>query len=249
IQKYKDELSQLNCRVLQLEGDASTHQAQKEKNHIAIQLLRQRLEEARRREEQQDNQIKKLEVELQHVNQECQNLRLSQSELTVSLEESQEQLHSAHLRLKAAQSQHAQEVQHLQEQKSQLVPRARVTELQHLLSVQEKEAGRRLDAQREEHERQMKTKEGQAKEAEMYLQNVEWLLQEKVDELREQFKKNTKSDLLLKELYVENAHLMKALQVTEEKQRGAESKNRILEEKVHALNKLINKITLASLSV
>ncbi|XP_046291433.1 ninein-like protein isoform X1 [Marmota monax] len=249
IQKYKDELSQLNCRVLQLEGDASTHQAQKEKNHIAIQLLRQRLEEARRREEQQDNQIKKLEVELQHVNQECQNLRLSQSELTVSLEESQEQLHSAHLRLKAAQSQHAQEVQHLQEQKSQLVPRARVTELQHLLSIQEKEAGRRLDAQREEHERQMKTKEGQAKEAEMYLQNVEWLLQEKVDELREQFKKNTKSDLLLKELYVENAHLMKALQVTEEKQRGAESKNRILEEKVHALNKLINKITLASLSV
>ncbi|XP_048646367.1 ninein-like protein isoform X5 [Marmota marmota marmota] len=249
IQKCKDELSQLNCRVLQLEGDASTHQAQKEKNHIAIQLLRQRLEEARRREEQQDNQIKKLEVELQHVNQECQNLRLSQSELTVSLEESQEQLHSAHLRLKAAQSQHAQEVQHLQEQKSQLVPRARVTELQHLLSVQEKEAGRRLDAQREEHERQMKTKEGQAKEAEMYLQNVEWLLQEKVDELREQFKKNTKSDLLLKELYVENAHLMKALQVTEEKQRGAESKNRILEEKVHALNKLINKIALASLSV
>nr|XP_027777168.1 ninein-like protein [Marmota flaviventris] len=249
IQKYKDELSQLNCRVLQLEGDASTHQAQKEKNHIAIQLLRQRLEEARRREEQQDNQIKKLEVELQHVNQECQNLRLSQSELTVSLEESQEQLHSAHLRLKAAQSQHAQEVQHLQEQKSQLVPRARVTELQHLLNVQEKEAGRRLDAQREEHERQMKTKEGQAKEAEMYLQNVEWLLQEKVDELREQFKKNTKSDLLLKELYVENAHLMKALQVTEEKQRGAESKNRILEEKVHALNKLINKIALASLSV
>ncbi|KAM5178040.1 ninein-like protein isoform 2-T2 [Callospermophilus lateralis] len=249
IQKYKDELSQLNCRILQLEGDASTHQAQKEKNHIAIQLLRQRLEEARRREEQQDNQIKKLEVELQHVNQECQNLRLSQSELTVSLEESQEQLHSARLRLKAAQSQHAQEVQHLQEQKSQLVPRARVTELQHLLSIQEKEAGRRLDAQREEHERQMKTKEGQAKEAEMYLQNVEWLLQEKVDELREQFKKNTKSDLLLKELYVENAHLMKALQVTEEKQRGAESKNRILEEKVHALNKLINKIALASLSV
>uniref|UniRef100_A0A8D2HFA2 Ninein-like protein n=1 Tax=Urocitellus parryii TaxID=9999 RepID=A0A8D2HFA2_UROPR len=211
IQKYKDELSQLNRRVLQLEGDASTHQAQKEKNHIALQLLRQRLEEARRREEQQDNQIKKLEVELQHVNQECQNLRLSQSELTVSLEESQEQLHSAHLRLKAAQSQHAQEVQHLQEQKSQLVPRARVTELQHLLSVQEKEAGRLLDAQR--------------------------------------FKKNTKSDLLLKELYVENAHLMKALQVTEEKQRGAESKNRILEEKVHALNKLINKIALASLSV
>ncbi|XP_047395931.1 ninein-like protein isoform X2 [Sciurus carolinensis] len=248
-QKYKDELSQLNCRVLQLEGDASIHQAQKEKNHVAVQLLMQRLEEAGRREEQQGDRIKKLEVELQHVNQECQSLRLSQSELTVSLEESREQLHSAHLRLKAAQSQHAQEVQDLQEQKSQLVPGACVTELQQLLSFQEKEAGRRLNAQREELERQMKAREGWAEEAEMRLQNVEWLLQEKVDELREQFKKNTKSDLLLKELYVENAHLMKALQVTEEKQRGAESKNRILEEKVCALNKLINKIAPASLSV
>lgn len=39
-------------------------------------------------------------------------------------------------------------------------------------------------------------------------------------------------DLLLKELYVENAHLAKALQVTEEKQRGAEKKSRFLEEKV-----------------
>jgi ninein-like protein len=42
---------------------------------------------------------------------------------------------------------------------------------------------------------------------------------------------------------------MKALQVTEEKQRGAERKNRILEEKVQALNKLISKIAPASLSV
>ena len=39
------------------------------------------------------------------------------------------------------------------------------------------------------------------------------------------FEKSTRSDLLLKELYVENAHLTKALQVTEEKQRGAEKKN------------------------
>ncbi|XP_015980015.2 ninein-like protein isoform X2 [Rousettus aegyptiacus] len=64
-----------------------------------------------------------------------------------------------------------------------------------------------------------------------------------------QFEKNTKADLLLKDLYVENAHLIKALQVTEEKQRRAEKKNRILEEKVRALNKLISKITSASLSV
>ncbi|KAF5924996.1 hypothetical protein HPG69_008672 [Diceros bicornis minor] len=116
-QKCKDELSQLNQRVLQLGEEASTHQAQNE-NCITIQLLTQRLEEGGRRErlqvsgqwrreslEQvmsspktpgggttlQDHQIQKLEVELDHVNQECQSLTLLQSQLRETLE-SQDQL-------------------------------------------------------------------------------------------------------------------------------------------------------------
>ncbi|XP_064131746.1 ninein-like protein isoform X9 [Loxodonta africana] len=101
----------------------------------------------------------------------------------------------------------------------------------------------------EEHEKQLTATKEQVEEVELILKNVEMLLQEKVDELKDQFEKSTKSDLLLKELYVENAHLMKALQVTEEKQRGAEKNNLILEEKIRALNKLISKIAPASLSV
>lgn len=48
---------------------------------------------------------------------------------------------------------------------------------------------------------------------------------------------------------MENAHLVRALQVTEEKQRGAEKQSRILEEKVRALNKLVSRIAPAALSV
>ncbi|XP_052580636.1 ninein-like protein isoform X3 [Peromyscus californicus insignis] len=247
-QKYKDELSQLNCRILQLEGDTSALHTQKEENRVAIQLLMQKLEEAGCREEQQGVQIQNLEVELERVNEECQGLRLSQAELTESLKESQDQLHSAQLSLETAQSQHGRIVKHLQEQMGQLVPRAHVVELQHLLNLEE-EAGRRLNAQQEEYRQQLKAKEDQVEDAEARLRNVEWLLQEKVEELREQLEKNTKSDLLLKELYVENAHLMKAVQLTEEKQRGAERKNCVLEEKVRALNKLISKMAPASLSV
>ncbi|XP_058419357.1 ninein-like protein isoform X2 [Diceros bicornis minor] len=182
-QKCKDELSQLNQRVLQLGEEASTHQAQNE-NCITIQLLTQRLEESGRRERLQDHQIQKLEVELDHVNQECQSLTLLQSQLRETLE-SQDQ---------------------------------------------------------EEQEKQFKDAEEWVEEVVRILKSMEMLLQE-------QFEKNTKSDLLLKELYVENAHLMKALQLTEEKQRGAEKKNQILEEKVRALNKLISKMAAASLSV
>nr|XP_045011965.1 ninein-like protein isoform X1 [Jaculus jaculus]XP_045011966.1 ninein-like protein isoform X1 [Jaculus jaculus]XP_045011967.1 ninein-like protein isoform X1 [Jaculus jaculus] len=245
-EKYKNELSQLNCKVLQLEEDISIHQTQKEENQASFQLVMQRLAEAGGREEQQGDQIQKLTVELAHVNEECQRLRLSQSELTESLEESQDQLRGVHLRLEAAQAQHGQTIQHLQEQMAQLVPGARVAELQRLLSLQEEETARQLHTQEAAHEQQLQAKEEQA---EAQLRNVEWLLNEKVEELRQQLEKNTRSDLLLKELYVENAHLMKALQLTEESQRDAERKNRVLEEKVRALNKLISKIAPASLSV
>ncbi|XP_059886962.1 ninein-like protein [Delphinus delphis] len=248
-QKCKDELSQLNHRVLQLGEEASTHQAQSKKNHITVQLLTQRLEEAACREELQDNQIQKLELELEHVTQERQSLRLAQSQLREALEESRDQLYGATTRLKLAQSQHAHAVQQLQEQMEQLVPQGRVAELQQLLEG-ERQAARQLQVEEwEAHEKQLKAAEERVEEVEMILKNVEALLQEKVRELKEQFEKNTRSDLLLKELYVENAHLTKALQVTEEKQRGAEKKSRFLEERVRALNKLLSKIASASLSV
>ncbi|XP_055121585.2 ninein-like protein isoform X5 [Symphalangus syndactylus] len=246
-QNYKDQLSQLNVRVLQLGHEASMHQAQNEEHRVTIQLLTESLEEVVRSRQQQSDQIQKLRVELECLNQEHQSLQLPWSELTQTLEESQGQVQGAHLR--QAQAQHLQEVRQLQEQMGRLVPQDRVAELQRLLSLQGEQAGRRLDAQREEHEKQLKATEERVEEAEMMLKNMEMLLQEKVDKLKEQFEKNTKSDLLLKELYVENAHLVRALQATEEKQRGAEKQSRVLEEKVRALNKLVSRIAPAALSV
>ncbi|XP_022373290.1 ninein-like protein isoform X2 [Enhydra lutris kenyoni] len=260
-QKCRDEVSQLNEKFLQPGEVASPHQAQNE-NGITIQLLTQRLEEVGQWEELQGEHIQKLELELKHMNQECQSLRLSQSQLRETLEESQDQLHRANLGLRLARSQHSEEVHQLQEQMQGLVPRDHVAELQQLLEEErqmagrfreecllQQEKGRQLETQWEEHEKELKDTEEQVEEMGMVLKNVEMLLQEKVAELKEQFEKNTKSDLLLKELYVENAHLMKALQVTEEKLQGAQKKNHILEEKVRALNRLISKIASASLSV
>ncbi|XP_055228795.2 ninein-like protein isoform X7 [Gorilla gorilla gorilla] len=248
-QNYKDQLSQLNVRVLQLGQEASTHKAQNEEHRVTIQMLTQSLEEVVRSGQQQSDQIQKLRVELECLNQEHQSLQLPWSELTQTLEESQDQVQGAHLRLRQAQAQHLQEVRQLQEQMGRLVPQDHVAELQRLLSLQGEQARRRLDAQREEHEKQLKATEERVEEAEMILKNMEMLLQEKVDKLKEQFEKNTKSDLLLKELYVENAHLVRALQATEEKQRGAEKQSRLLEEKVRALNKLVSRIAPAALSV
>ncbi|EPY76902.1 ninein-like protein [Camelus ferus] len=215
-QRCKDELSQLNLRVLQLGEEASTHQAQNKKNHVTIQLLTQRLEEAAHREGLQGERSVATP----------EPLRLLPG-----------QLHGAMLRLRRARA-HSQ----------QLVPWGHVVELQQLLDREQQAAlrpraeGRRLEAQQEAHENPLRAAEERGAQAEGILKNVELLLQEQVSERKVQFEKNTKSDLLLKDLYVENAHLMKALQVTEEKQRGAERKTRFLEEKVRALNKLISKV-------
>ncbi|XP_029774577.1 ninein-like protein [Suricata suricatta] len=249
-QKCKDEVSQLNTKVFQLGEEASIHQAQDEKNCINIQLLTQRLEEARHQEELQNEQIQKLELELEHMNQECQSLRLSQSQLRETLEESQNQLHGANLRLRLTQSQNSEEVHQLQEQMQWMVPQDRMAKLQHLLEeewqvaqrlcdkcILQKEKGRQLETQWEEREKELKDTEEQVEKVGRVLKNVDILLQEKVAELKEQFEKNTKSYLLLKELYVENAHLTKVLQVTEEKLQDAEKKKRMLEEKILKMNR------------
>lgn len=101
----------------------------------------------------------------------------------------------------------------------------------------------------EELEERPEDTDERAEETGGILKNMEMLLQGKVAELKQQPDKNTESDLLLKGLYVENAGLMRALQAAEEKLHGAQKETRVLEEKVRALNTLVGKMALASLSV
>lgn len=63
-----------------------------------------------------------------------------------------------------------------------------------------------------------------------------------------QLAKNAKSSSLLKDLYEENAQLMTALQVTEQRQKNAEKKNFLLEGKVGALNKLLREVVQVALA-
>lgn len=57
-----------------------------------------------------------------------------------------------------------------------------------------------------------------------------------------QLSKNTKADAMVKDLYVENAQLLKALEMTEQRQRTAEKKNYLLEEKIANLNRIVKNL-------
>uniref|UniRef100_A0A672N8P4 Ninein n=1 Tax=Sinocyclocheilus grahami TaxID=75366 RepID=A0A672N8P4_SINGR len=81
--------------------------------------------------------------------------------------------------------------------------------------------------------------EERMREVELTLRNLKLLLQEKVSQLKEQLIRNSESDVLIKDLYVENAQLLKALGKTEQRQKVAEKKNFLLEEKISSLNKIV----------
>ncbi|XP_072265543.1 ninein-like protein isoform X1 [Pyxicephalus adspersus] len=209
------------------------------------------------------SQTEILKAELKDAHEECQTLKRMQDQLKAELEASQDQLLEAKSRLTLAQSQQLREVQQWKEKVSSYVPKQQLSHLQSRLSEEQQkvqqlqerlrfhaeQTNRQLAMQQEEHERLLRRMEERMQEVEMNLKNVRMILREKVDQLKEQLEKNTKSDILLKDLYVENAQLMKALQVTEQRQKSAEKKNYVLEEKIAALNKVVRKIAPASLAV
>ncbi|XP_024917616.1 ninein isoform X2 [Cynoglossus semilaevis] len=108
--------------------------------------------------------------------------------------------------------------------------------------------GEEVDHQQDERERKMKNMEERMREVELSLHNVKLLLKEKVVQLKEQLNKNGKADVLIKDLYVENTQLLKALEITEQRQKLTEKKNYLLEEKICSLNKIVRDLNPTQLS-
>ncbi|NXM43893.1 NIN protein, partial [Gymnorhina tibicen] len=98
------------------------------------------------------------------------------------------------------------------------------------------------------HEQLLKMMEERMMDVEQKLRLVKRLLQDKVNQLKEQLSKNTKADAMVKDLYVENAQLLKALEATEQRQKTAERKNYLLEEKIANLNRIVRNLASPSFS-
>ncbi|KTF79817.1 hypothetical protein cypCar_00008276 [Cyprinus carpio] len=96
-----------------------------------------------------------------------------------------------------------------------------------------------FNMQQDEREVTLLRMEERMREVELMLRNLKLLLQEKVSQLKEQLIRNSESDVLIKDLYVENAQLLKALEKTEQRQKVTEKKNFLLEEKISSLNKIV----------
>ncbi|XP_059422665.1 ninein-like protein isoform X3 [Carassius carassius] len=265
LEQSQDKVQELQESIRQLRKEKEqlyqTHRLQEE---TAVGVLQKECKSLRLQNEELHNKVAQLqtqELELQRLTHECLTLRNNQAELETAKHEADKQALRAHSALSLVQAQHAREVQELRDQvgsgtrehlahlQSQLVEQQRRTQdLEDLLRSQAKQAGVQLGLQQEQYEKLMASMQERMDEVEAKLKNTRVMLQEKVNQLKEQLAKNAKSDLLLKDLYVENSQLMKALQVTEQRQKSAEKKSFLLEEKVIALNKLLRKIAPASLT-
>ncbi|XP_070981595.1 ninein-like protein isoform X2 [Oncorhynchus clarkii lewisi] len=265
LQEAQDKVKELEASMGRLSREKEQLRlAQKHHEEAATMALQEECQSLRLRNQELLHEVCQLQgqdFEVQSLTQECLTMKSKQAQLEAAWAEAQDQALRAETALTLAQVQHAQQLQQFREQaglgsreqlahlQAQLAEeRRRGQQLEETLRTQAQKASSQMGLQQELYEKMMGDMQERMEEVETKLRSVRMILQEKVNQLKEQLAKNAKSDIMLKDLYVENSQLMKALQVTEQRQKTAEKNNFILEEKITALNKLLRKIAPASLS-
>ncbi|XP_029819474.1 ninein [Manacus vitellinus] len=261
VQSTKTDLAHSREKIRQLESTILSlkHQKHQSQSGIVKAIEQEKLSLKRECEQLQKelssanrkiSQMNSLERELE-TSSENEGLRKKQVKLDDQL---MEMLHSSSSGMRS-QSPHSWE---LQQQGCAVVPREQFLQLQHQLlqaerrsqRLQEELESRPSDTNMQQggHEQLLKMMEERMMDVEQKLRLVKRLLQDKVNQLKEQLSKNTKADAMVKDLYVENAQLLKALEATEQRQKSAERKNYLLEEKIANLNRIVRNLASPSFS-
>ncbi|KAM6393759.1 ninein isoform 2-T3 [Pluvialis apricaria] len=259
VQTTKTDLTHSREKIRQLESTILSlkHQKHQSQSGIVKAIEQEKLSLKRECEQLQKelssanrkiSQMNSLEHELE-TSSENEGLRKKQVKLDDQL---MEMLHSS---VMLSQSPHSRE---LQQQGCAMVPKEQFLQLQHQLLQAERRSQRlqeelesrpsETNMQQEGHEQLLKMMEERMMDVEQKLRLVKRLLQDKVNQLKEQLSKNTKADAMVKDLYVENAQLLKALEMTEQRQKTAERKNYLLEEKIANLNRIVKNLASPSFS-
>ncbi|XP_039408437.1 ninein isoform X8 [Corvus cornix cornix] len=259
VQSTKTDLAHSREKIRQLESTILSlkHQKHQSQSGIVKAIEQEKLSLKRECEQLQKelssanrkiSQMNSLERELE-TSSENEGLRKKQVKLDDQL---MEMLQSGGMRSQSPRS------RELQQQGCAPVPREQILQLQQQL-LQAERRSQHLQEELESrasgtnmqqggHEQLLKMMEERMMDVEQKLRLVKRLLQDKVNQLKEQLSKNTKADAMVKDLYVENAQLLKALEVTEQRQKTAERKNYLLEEKIANLNRIVKNLASPSFS-
>ncbi|XP_067895194.1 ninein isoform X2 [Heterodontus francisci] len=266
-QHTKGELQQAREKIKNLESAILTLRHQKHYTKSTMLraaeqeklCLKREYDQIKKELNRKINLMAKLEHELKVLNMENETLQKKQASLESQLMETSDKLLQSNSNLTFSQAQNLRELQQLREQLCTMVPKEQLEQLQQRLSQEEvlcRQLHEQLDkkvtesnTQQEAYERLLKKMEERMQDVENKLRNIKLLLQDKVIQLKEQLSKNVKADEIVKDLYVENAQLLKALEMSEQRQKTTEKKNYLLEENIAGLNKILKDLSAPSLSV
>ncbi|KAL6102295.1 ninl [Pungitius sinensis] len=248
----QEKLDQQQRKVEELEGSVGKLMRVEEELRQGLQEQQEEIDKLRVQNQELQHEL----AALQHRSQEVQNQE--QQNLKAELMEAQDQARRADAALQKDQVQHLRRLQEVQQQaadglrvqEERLQARleeeqGRSRQLEETLRLRVQQSSSHISMKQDQYETAVQVLRRRTEELETTLKAVRLVLQEKVQQLKEQLAKNRKSGALLKDLHAENCELMKALQVTEQRQKHAEKKNLLLEDRVHALNSLLREVVAA----
>uniref|UniRef100_A0A1A8CED5 Ninein-like n=1 Tax=Nothobranchius kadleci TaxID=1051664 RepID=A0A1A8CED5_NOTKA len=252
-------LSEAENQVVQLEANfqkllkkEELHQELQETQEQASITLQEQIHRMKVQNQELQQQVSKLqvqEVQVQKLTQELQTLKSRLMDVEAALTQAQDQAVRADTALSVAKAQHLRQVQQLQQQagcgeqvevlQAQLeAEMKRSQQLEEVAKLQVQQSGSQI-IMKQQFDKATVALQQRVEELEAQLKALRLVLQEKINQLKEQLVKNNRTSEMMKDLYVENSQLMKALQVTELRQKEAEKKNLLFEEKVRVLNQLL----------
>lgn len=265
VRNTKAELTHSRDKVRQLESNLLPPKHQKhlnssgtvrptEQEKLSLKRECEQFQKERSPTNRKVSQMNSLERELETIHLENEGLKKKQVKLDEQLMEMQ------HLRstVMLSPSPPTWDLQLRQQQACPTVPREQFLQLQQQL-LQAERINQCLQEELENRTSETNTPQGNQEqlvtvmeermmEVEQKLKLVKRLLQDKVNQLKEQLCKNTKADAMVKDLYVENAQLLRALEMTEQRQKTAEKKNYLLEEKIASLSNIVRNLAPAPLT-
>ncbi|XP_019625672.1 PREDICTED: ninein-like protein isoform X4 [Branchiostoma belcheri] len=214
------------------ETEAINANLHREKQRAKLNLL----------EEQKETLNKELQEVKDKLLKANAELMLGKSQQDRELKHVREQ-HDMELEKVRAESQGKVAPEELNSARLQVIEKERrCRELEVALEQRSTETNKLLMTAQQGHEKTVAKLKQDKEELDNKLAKMHTVLNEQTNKLKEQLSKTCRSDLLVKDLYVENAQLMKALQVTEQRQKEAERSSHLLAEKNLALVRVLRKV-------
>ncbi|CAL8258930.1 unnamed protein product [Lota lota] len=248
-------------KVAELQEVQRTQEEQQEQTTSALQEEIQTLRLHNQDLLQRVSLVQTREEEVQRLSQDCQTLRSRHTQLESARSQAEDQVvrsDTSRAMLQAQVSQQLQEVRQEVEESSRQqlhLLQVRLEEqirrsqrLEEELRTQAQQAGSQLHTHQVALAQQLGGVQERLQQTETKVKSLRLLLQDKTQQLQDQVGASSQASQLLQDLYLENSHLVKALQVTESRQKSAEKKNSVLEDKVSALNTLIRDIVSMTLA-